>query len=107
MAFTAQYIFSATGQSNEYAIPRGTYNLSINFTVGSGSGSVQVERSFDDGASWELLSKDSTPNQAIFTDQDFSGIAEEPEQATDGKHILWRFNCTDFTSGSIRCRISR
>ena len=68
-------------------------NISLDFTTGSGIGTVVLQRSFDGGVTWK-------PGAiATYTaDVEEGLITREP--------IQYRFNCTVFTSGIIAARIS-
>jgi hypothetical protein len=77
---------------------RGSYNLSIwGVFVATG----RLERSFDGGTTWIPVSKDSSGADASFTAP--CGITGyEPE---DG--VLYSFNCSAYTSGTMNVRISQ
>jgi len=82
--------FTATGNSDPVRIdPRRKFNVSMAF----GSGTVQLQRSFDGGTTWKVISSKTA---------DFEEVREEPE---DG--MLYRFECTAYTSGNIICRLSQ
>lgn len=77
---------------------RGAYNFSL---WGTFVATVRLERSFDGGATWIPVSKDSSGADASFTAP--CGVTgAEPE---DG--VLYRANCTAFTSGTINYRVSQ
>ena len=91
-------VISSTGATESVSLDgRGNVLLAFNGAVAS----VDLEKSFDDGASWHVASKDSVPNPATYA-VDINGVIEEPE-----KGVLYRFNCTAYSSGSINYRISR
>ena len=69
----------------------GDFNLHVDFTNGSGVGTVALQRSYD-GSTWY--------NIESYTADTFK-IVENPEGGV--KH---RLNCTAYTSGSIFGRIS-
>lgn len=80
--------FAATGQSAESYLLR-YFNVSLNFN--GGTATVDLERSFDDGATWEVRQSFTTDTStAIF----------EPEPKTK-----YRLNCTSFTTGPVSYRI--
>lgn len=81
--------FTGTGQSQSVSI-YGCFNLSLS---GFGSGTVAVERSFDDGATWMTVES--------FT-SDAERIGKEPENK-----IVYRLSCTSYSSGTLSYRISR
>jgi hypothetical protein len=55
-------------------------------------GTVTLQRSFNDGATWVNITSYTAPIELLH------------ENNTGG--VLYRFNCTAFTSGSIVCRMS-
>lgn len=95
--------FAATGQSERFApdsrpgAPR-RFNLSL---WGTFSGTVQVERSFDRGASWLACSRDGAGTPAAYS-APVSLVMEEPEAG-----VLYRLNCTALTSGTVNYRLSQ
>lgn len=88
--------FTGTGQSGSVAI-RGLANLLISGTF---VGMVKLQKSFD-GSSWHVVSRDSVGNEAAYT-APAALTFEEPE---DG--VLYRLDCTAYTSGTISYRISQ
>jgi hypothetical protein len=91
--------FTATGQSGVFRPAAGRpFN---GFLRGTFVASAQLERSFDDGATWGVCSRDSAGTQAAYTaPADIQG--EEPEAG-----VLYRWNCTAYTSGTITYRMSQ
>jgi hypothetical protein len=88
--------FTATGPSaggNFY----GAFNVAL---WGTFVGTVQLQRSFDGGTTWLPASFDGQGDIASYT-QPISVVANEPEHG-----VLYRLNCTAFTSGTINYRIS-
>lgn len=65
------------------------------------SATVQLQRSFDGGATWITISEDTTGTLASYT-AEMNGLIYEPEQG-----VQYRFNCTAYTSGTINYRISQ
>ncbi len=88
--------FTGTGQSAAIAL-RGKYNFSLS---GFGTATVKLERSFDGGSSWKVMSKPDF-SAASFS-ADVEGVGEEPEAG-----MLYRFNCDAHSSGTIAYRISQ
>ena len=82
---------SSAGTSDAVAL-FGRYALSIG-DGSSWSGSVNVERSFDDGATWRNI-------------KTYTGDAEETIFA-DGHQIKYRINCTALASGSVKYMVVR
>ena len=83
--------FTSTGASDVIALSGG-FNLSLDFTTGSGVGTVELQRSFDDGVTWET------------TD---SKTADTEENGLAVSNLLWRLECTAFTSGTIAGRLEQ
>ena len=81
--------FTATGQSEPVQL-HGRFNISLS---GFGAGAVALQRSFDAGATWLTVESWAA---------DFEGTANEPEI-----NVLYRLNCTAYTSGSIVGRLSQ
>ena len=98
MANPLEHQFTSTGQSPAEGIA-GVANVLIS----GGVGTVQLEKSFDGGSTWHVLSSDSTGTDAAYTtasDVAFNGTINEPEYG-----VKYRFNCTAYTSGTINVRI--
>lgn len=73
----------------------GDVNLSL---TGAFAATVRLERSFDAGAAWEAVTYiDGTP---LTWTVPISTTLTEPEA-----NVLYRFNCTAFTSGPIGWRL--
>lgn len=79
--------FTATGTSAEIKVYR-HFNVSVS---GFGTATVKLQRSFDGGATWETTDEITA---------DLSTTAYEPERG-----IIYRFNCTAYTTGTIVYRI--
>lgn len=65
------------------------------------SATVNLERSFDGGATWNAISEDTKGTIASYTAA-VNGLVFEPEQG-----VQYRFNCVAYTSGTINYRISQ
>ena len=78
--------FSATGQSANTVVFR-----HFNVSLGTFTGTIHLERSFDNGATWEVTD--------TFTSQT-SAVAFEPE-----KGVFYRFNCQTLSTGTPTYRI--
>ncbi len=61
---------------------------------------MKLERSYDDGATWKVTSKPDLTAASFTVDVD--GVGYEPEPG-----VLYRWDCTAFTSGTINARLSR
>ena len=84
--------FTGTGTSDPISL-RDDFNVSLDFTTGTGIGTVELQRSFDQGNTW-------------FTTDSFTADDEKIGDATR-ENLRWRLNCTAFTSGIIAARISQ
>jgi hypothetical protein len=96
--------FTATGQSAPFAPLVAQRNTANGFNVsvsGTFVATVQLERSFDNGTTWFVCSSDASGTTASWT-APFSVIAEEPEPG-----VIYRLNCTAYTSGTATYRISQ
>ena len=81
--------FTSTGLSAPVVLERATaFNVSVS---GFGSASVELERSFDDGATW-VTAKTFVA--------DYEGVGFEPEAG-----VQYRYHCTAYTSGTIAYRL--
>lgn len=89
--------FTATGQSAG-ALIRGKFNLAI---WGTFTASVALERTFDGGTTWLNCSLDAAGSPNALT-VPVALICEEPEPG-----VLYRLNCSSYTSGTVNWRISQ
>lgn len=90
--------FKATGQSASVkVVERVRFNVSV---WGTFVASVQLERSFDNGATWLKLT--SAGQQVYAWTAAASEIALEPEAGA-----LYRLNCTAYTSGTVSYMIGQ
>lgn len=97
--------FTTTGQSASFTA-WGDFNILI---YGSGgpngnwNATVRLERSFDGGTTWLVAGIGGAGQQAIYNtpNQDVSVVAFEAERG-----VLYRLNCTAYTSGTINYRLS-
>lgn len=87
------------GVSASFAVAlRGAFNLMLS---GAFVATVQLERSFDGGLTWQVVSRDAQGAPAGYTAAcNLSG--DEPEPS-----VLYRVNCTAFTSGPVGYRLSQ
>lgn len=93
------YEFTATGQSASAKIAQGYFSIKIK----GGVGTVALQRSDDDGATWDPVSIDSAGNPAIYTINNTTKVLSAHEPVGGA---LYRFNCT-YTSGTITCEIKQ
>ena len=98
--------FTATGQSASF-MPYGPFNLIFGGSGGPNgnwSATIRLERSFDGGTSWYVCGIGGDGTQAIWStnNQDVSVIGAESE-----KGMIYRLNCTAYTSGTINYRMSQ
>lgn len=95
--------FTSTGQSESFRpIMRtrawGQFNVSV---WGTFVATVQLERSFDGGLNWIVVSQDGAGTPASYSAA-ASVVATEPEVGP-----IYRLNCTGYTSGTVNYRISQ
>jgi hypothetical protein len=91
--------FTSTGQSSAFEPHAGRpFNVSV---WGTFVGTIDLERSFDDGSTWLKCSRDSAGTAASFTAA-ASVVVEEPEAG-----VLYRLNATALSSGTANYRISQ
>lgn len=91
--------FSATGQSASSPV----FGFA-SVLIEGGAGTVAIERSYDAGVNWHVISTDAAGTAASFTpasDVAFNGRIFEAET-----QVLYRFNCTAYTSGTINYRLA-
>ena len=89
--------FTGTGASSPIAVAGG-FNFRL---AGTFVATVKLERSFDDGTSWAVVSKNIDGQEAAYTAA-VDAVGNEPEAG-----VTYRWNCTAFTSGQIDYRISQ
>lgn len=71
------------------------------------NGTVQLERSFDGGATYQVVSEDNAGTLAVYsgagaTALSLNVIAFEPEYG-----VLYRWNCTAYSAGTANYRLSQ
>ena len=81
--------FVGTGSSAPVVL-KGKFNVSL---AGFGSATVELQRSFDDGATWR--------NRKTFS-ADAEEVLEEPE-----RDVQYRLSCTSFAVGPVAYRLSQ
>lgn len=86
---------AATSQSVKLG---GRFNLTLS---GVFSATVLLERSFDDGTSWNPASTDSLGTAASYTTP-ISVVGEEPEEG-----VSYRLRVTAYVSGTVTYRLSQ
>lgn len=94
--------FTATGQSASFQPDGIDDRAGIQFNVslwGTFVGTVQLERSFDNGTTWLPIT--SAGAAAFKYTAPASESVSEPEADT-----LYRLNCTAYTSGTVNYRLS-
>ena len=82
--------FTATGQTTGLEI-QGDFNISVDFSTGSGVGQVDLERSFDEGVTFKVVESYTS---------DVERVGNSPEQ------LVYRLRVSSFTSGTIAVRLS-
>lgn len=90
--------FTGTGESDPVPL-QGHANVLIDFA--GASATVQIQKSFNGGSTWYVVSRDSAGTLASYT-ASFNGTIIEPES-----QILYRLECTVYASGTVTYRISR
>lgn len=90
--------FGAAGQSATFSpMPGRDFNVSL---WGTFSGTVQLERSLDGAANWLPITAAGT--------QLYQWTAPASETASEAEAgVLYRLNCTAYTSGTINYRLSQ
>lgn len=102
--------FTGTGQSDSFRITDDRTNAFQNMTVfnvvlsGTFSATVAIQRSFDDGATWHTISKNADGDAAQYTAP--AGISITEIEGRDESPVLYRLNCTSYTSGTVNYRMS-
>lgn len=90
--------FTATGQSASFAPVCGrSFNVSL---LGTFVASVRLERSFDGGVTWLPLTAQGI-SLCVWT----VPVSESWDEAEYG--VLYRLNCTAYTSGTVSYRVSQ
>jgi hypothetical protein len=92
--------FTGTGQSAGGPMTdqnTRTFNAAL---WGTFVGTAQLERSFDGGTTWIVCGKDSSGTPAAYTGV-VSLTLTEPE-----RNVQYRWNCTNYVSGTINYRLS-
>ena len=74
----------------------GDFNASV---WGSFVATVQLERSFDGGTNWLPCTRAGVP---VAFSLPFTDVVSEPEAG-----VLYRLNCTSYTSGTAHVRLSQ
>ena len=82
--------FTGTGQTAGLEI-QGDFNISGDFSTGSGVGQVDLERSFDEGVTFKVVESYTS---------DVERVGNSPEQ------LVYRLRVSSFTSGTIAVRLS-
>jgi hypothetical protein len=98
--------FTAAATTSPYYAFQGAFNVVFGGPSGPNgtwSGSIQLERSFDGGATWYICGVGGGGQQAIYStsNQDVSFVASEPEQG-----VLYRLHCTALTAGTVNYRMT-
>lgn len=94
--------FTGTGQSASFTtetnqITGASFNVRLDL-AGAATGSVNLERSFDRGTTWDIVSTDATGTPCTFT-TDAHIVVDEIEGG-----VYYRLNCTAVT-GTINYRL--
>lgn len=89
--------FTATGGGTPLSPVPGKFNVSV---WGTFSATCALERSFDGGTTWINCTKPDGSSNSFTTPMTL--VCEEPENG-----VLYRINCSSFTSGTVNYRISQ
>lgn len=103
---------TVSGTSGTLAFPPGVTNAAVisgtdNAATFTGnavnySASIQLERSFDGGATWVVCGVGGAGQPAVYaTGTPVSVVVGEPERS-----VAYRLNCTTYVSGTINYRLS-
>lgn len=85
--------FTATGSTDPLTVNGDDVNVSVDFTSGSGVGTVALFRSFDKGSTWKPAP--------------LSEYTDDGEQVADSSGVVtYKLQCTAYTSGTIVARLS-
>jgi hypothetical protein len=106
--FLAAGTISGTGATAAFAPPSLPGEFNVVFGGASGpngafTATIRLERSFDGGTTWYVAGAGGTGAQALYStpNSDVSLVVAEPEAG-----VLYRLNCTAYTSGTINWRVS-
>lgn len=89
--------FASVGPSTSIELI-GPFNFSLSGTFAA---TVKLERSFDRGVTWLVVSKNTLGEEAAYT----APISIQGEEWERG--VRYRLNCTSYTSGSATYRLSQ
>ena len=89
--------FTGTGQSAAVGVAPTAFNVS---EWGTFVATVQLERSFDNGVTWLPVTANGSQLEL------FTGPASENWSESEAG-VLYRLNCTSYTSGTVNYRISQ
>jgi hypothetical protein len=94
--------FTATGQSDNFDPFADNFGASrFNLTIsGTFVATIRLERSFDEGSTWHPCTRSDGSSRTWAAPM--SIIVSEVEAG-----VLYRLNCTAFTSGTAVCRLSQ
>jgi hypothetical protein len=97
--------FAAAGQSSSFkpvmrVMAWGEFNI---FLSGTAVATVELERSYNSGTTWHKVYAGGTQLYTwSYNSINLSETAEEPEPG-----VVYRLNCTAYTSGTVTYRISQ
>lgn len=90
--------FGATGQSASFTPKRDDpFDVSL---WGTFVATVQLERSFDAGVTWLPVTYSDGSSRAWT-----GAVSTDLQETSDG--VIFRLNCTSYTSGTVNYRISQ
>jgi len=91
-------LVTTAGQQPCPAVFKDLFNIAL---WGTFVATLVLEKSFDGGANWIGVAKDSSGNINSYT-APFAAAVYEPEHT-----VIYRWRCTSYTSGTIFYRISQ
>lgn len=90
--------FTAATQTSTPVWMRGPFNFDV---AGTFVGTVVIERSFDSGTTWSVVSRDTAGNQCAYTAPASFSLMELESS------VQYRTRCSAYTSGTINTRLSQ
>lgn len=90
--------FTAADQQSGRARLQGHFNVSTNIASGSPTATIDLERSFDDGATWHKVPA---------ADGGSYGAQAEERGFEPANYVDYRLNCSALTGGNVGYRLSR
>ncbi len=86
--------FTGTGVSASFTAANSYFDAMVTASSWAGS-SVQLERSFDAGVTFAIVSLDAVGTPAVYT-ENFNGVGFDPSNA-----VIYQWNCTAYGGSAI------